>query len=234
MAGRPAYVYTPEKLEQMLVLFNARRPLPQLEAVVNTSSNGIVQKLTVLSMDDPDTWNPDIVKDYVHDFNVENLEKNREQIRERGRIYYRNNRGKKKEREKRYFENLSPEQKARYKITKTRHYRDNIDKIRKVHKDIRVRYKGKWKFFGDFLEPIVVAYENNWVLSHYSIRGARFAFARETGIHNSLLSKYLAGDRKPTDEFLKKLSVKSNIPLPLLKQKAEGRYWLARVNYLKS
>lgn len=69
----------------------------------------------------------------------------------------------------------------------------------------REQNKGRWKEFGTYLTDL---------LNRYS--GYKKEAAAELGIHPSLLSHYLAGNRRPSEDFLIRISERFDVPYETL------------------
>jgi|GEM_PF-6579912 len=177
--------YSEREKEKLLYAFVSGDPLSCISKGLGRSPSSVVNALKKLSGEDPGTWDPEKVKGYVsecfHD-------------------WYHNRGGKESKAEyyrmrKEEIMNRQKERKDKAAGIRSKYYRKNREKVKASQKEWRVKNNGKWKKFGRYLEGIVKEHG-----------GFKNAFASEMGIHPTLLSHYIAGNRKPKDSFIERIS----------------------------
>ena len=194
--------YKTKELETLLSGFRLHTPLFELESQLDRSGLGIFHKMRILSKKDPETWNPNKVREYRREL-WEQYKRDlwRQWYYERGgkekvMRYYQTHWGKVREQQRLYREQ------NREKIRKMKQEWNRINKEKKK-KEWRQWYyqnKRRWQRFGNVLATLISEYN-----------GSKSECARELGTSLSSLLHYSAGNKKPPEKFLKKVSERFDV-----------------------
>lgn len=84
----PGPRYSLEEIGLLLDEFNQGTPLSGIECKLNRPSGGIASKILSLSEEDPDTWSPEIAKEYKRLWEAQYRDQNRDKKRKQGRVWY--------------------------------------------------------------------------------------------------------------------------------------------------
>jgi len=228
--------YTTQELDILLIDLTRGASLSELEVKLDRPMGGIAQKIKALSKQDPDTWNPEKAGEHFNEFrrqyhqehgreyHKQYRQQHKDEIREQEKKRYHKRGGKEKRRQyyqehkdeirennKQYHQQHKDEIREYHKQYRQQH-KDEIreyhkqyrqqhkDEIRENGKRYRKEHKGEWKEFGNYLDTLLA-----------NSNGTKKNTAEELGIHPSLLSHYLAGNRKPNEEFLRRLSKRFDV-----------------------
>lgn len=90
-------------------------------------------------------------------------------------------------------------------------YNQHKDDAKDSYAQWRLKNKGKWQKFGNYLADLLKERYIRDGVKWYKVKAAK-----ELGIHPSLLSHYLAGNRKPSEKILRSISETYNEPYETL------------------
>lgn len=181
--------YTTDEITLLLFEFKLGTPLSELEIKLGRTSAGIFEKIKALSKADSSTWDKERVIEYRRGWRRQWYQNHKTEERTRLKIYRQQHRSKERKRYRRWYHKRGG---RKWRRQWYQQHRDSISKSRKTYRE---KNRGIWKEFGNYLAGLLASYD-----------GGKKQFAQELGINPSLMSPYLAGNRKPPEKLLRAVS----------------------------
>jgi hypothetical protein len=192
--------YKPKEEEFIYDAFKEHIDLDVMcEHLPGRSKGSIVQHIWRMSKKHPERWDPDRAAEYLSEGNGDYAASHRNQIkRTRMRWYYEG--GGKEWSAARYNKNKAPKNAPTKEQIQAMEAERRIRKRERYARWVR-RNRGKYELFGNYLQTACMEFD-----------GSKEEFAEDMKVHPSTFSRYLSGDRKPTQDFLEKLSRMQHVP----------------------